>query len=1099
MRNAMLERRSTLCWITLGLLDRLVKSEVDKELDHDSDHFPISTILNLSAKKQDKEPKRNWKRLDEKKLCEALRQTLPQLQRPKTKTALDQYTTMIVDAIDKAVEKVLSRTRPSPKAREGWNDECTWVLAESKRLRRAHCRDHTEDSWEAYRAARNRKTRTIRKALQTAHREKVAAASDSLEALWRVAKWARGRETLSPSVTPSLRCPQTRTEVTEASEKAEVFRRTFFPRPPAADLENMQDAQYAGQISLPPITEKEILEAIKSTSPLKAPGPDGLPNLVLQATADVIVGHLTGVFNQSLHIGYCPAHFRSSTTVVLRKPGKDNYTLPKAYRPIVLLNTIGKIMDAVMARRLSYLVETYHVLPDTHIGGRRMRSTEHALHLIIERIYKAWNTGRGKVASLLLLDVTGAFDNVSHERLLHNLRTRRVDERTVLWIASFLSERRTRITMDDFTSDEYAINTGIPQGSPLSPMLYIFYNAGLLERLDQDTTATGYIDDAAILACGNTTSETCEKLKLALEKAQQWASTHASKFAPDKFQLTHFTRSRTRVDIEKEIETEWGNIVPNTTCKYLGVVMDQKLVWKSHIEEIRRKVSKSVNALASLGSATWGIRMPDMRKIYRGVVVPQMMYACSIWSNSRGNGTPYTGKTLQTLRSLQARGARAICGAFRATSSAALDVEAHLLPVVQQIEKQNTHTLIRITSCQAVPGLGNITGAGPSGNSRMPAYTSPMRNVHRLYKDKNPTNVHPIETIPPFVAPPWWRGPATHIEQETGARSTHDREIRKEGICLYTDGSCIGGHVGAAAVYPEKRQMRNAYMGTDATSTVYAAELQGINLALTMAAVEVDGSAFKRHITIFADNQAAIRSLTRPEGRSGAYILKQIAARVESLQEKGHVVIVRWIPSHEGIEGNEAADIAAKEATGWRGGPASGSRADPPPKLYTLQATLKMWSRKVADKMWETSWQQETKGRTTFRHTPAPSKKVLQLHEGLTKRQSAILVQLRTEKIGLRDFLFRRKVPDILDPMCTCQEGRQTVRHILLTCRKLRDIRRLELGHLPEGNDLRAQQAQSSHRSHQVHRTHADPRAGQDRGGVDEAEHWGETVGRWMP
>ena len=315
---------------------------------------------------------------------------------------------------------------------------------------------------------------------------------------------------------------------------------------------------------------------------------------------------------------------------------------------------------------------------------------------------------------------------------------------------------------------------------------------------------------------------------------QHWASTHASKFAPDKFQLTHFTRSRTRFDTEKEIETEWGNILPSTTCKYLG------------------------------------------------------------------------------------------------------------------------------------------------------------------------------------------------------------------------------GHVGAAAVYPEKRQMRNAYMGTDATSTVYVAELEGINLALTMADVEVDAGASRRRINIFVDNQAAIRSLTRPESRSGAYILKQIAARVESLQEKGHIVVVRWIPSHEGIEGNGAADIAAKEATGWREGPASGSRADPPPKLYALQATLKMWSRKEADNMWETSWQHETKGGTTFRHTPAPSKKVLQLHEGLTKRQSAILVQLRTEKIGLRDFLFRRKVPDILDPMCNCQEGRKTVRHILLTCRKLKNVRKQQLGHLPEGNDLRA-------------------------------------------
>jgi hypothetical protein len=167
-------------------------------------------------------------------------------------------------------------------------------------------------------------------------------------------------------------------------------------------------------------------------------------------------------------------------------------------------------------------------------------------------------------------------------------------------------------------------------------------------------------------------------------------------------------------------------------------------------------------------------------------------------------------------------------------------------------------------------------------------------------------------------------------------------------------------------------------------------------------------------------------------------------------------VVVRWIPPHQGIEGHKAADIAAKQATGWREGSTRGPRANLPPELYTPQATFKVWTRKEADRNWHSSWQQETNGRTTFRHTPAPSKKVLQLHEGLTKRQSAILVQLRTEEIGLRDFLFRRKVPDILDPMCDCREGRQTVRHVLLICRKLKDIRRQELGHLPEGNDLRA-------------------------------------------
>jgi hypothetical protein len=432
-----------LCWITVDLLDRLIKSTVDRELDHDSDHFPIITILDMSIKHKNMEPKRNWKKLDEQKLCEALRQTLPQLRRPRTKTALDRYTKGLVEAIDKAIEKVLPKTRKSPKAREGWTNECSRTLADSKVLRRAHGRDHTEESWEAYRAARNTKAQTIKKALRTAHREKIEAASDSPEALWRLTKWARGRETLPPSVTPSIQCSHTKREVTEASEKAEVFRRTFFPRPPVADSRDTHGVQYTGQISQPPITKNEILEAIRSTSPLKAPGLDGLPNRVLQVTADIIVGHLEMIFNQSLRISHRPAHFRSSITVVLRKPDKDDYTTLKAYHPIALLNTMGKIMDAVLARRLSYLVGTYNVLPNTHLGGRKLRSTEHALYLIIERIYKAWNTNRGRVASLLPLDVSGAFDNVSHERLLHNLRTRRVDEKLVRWLASFLSERWT--------------------------------------------------------------------------------------------------------------------------------------------------------------------------------------------------------------------------------------------------------------------------------------------------------------------------------------------------------------------------------------------------------------------------------------------------------------------------------------------------------------------------------------------------------------------------------------------------------------------------------------------------------------------------------
>ncbi|OCK88093.1 uncharacterized protein K441DRAFT_590838 [Cenococcum geophilum 1.58] len=114
----------------------------------------------------------------------------------------------------------------------------------------------------------------------------------------------------------------------------------------------------------------------------------------------------------------------------------------------------------------------------------------------------------------------------------------------------------------------------------------------------------------------------------------------------------------------KHIQTEWGEVKPKATCKYLGLTMDTKLQWKAHIEEIRRKTTKTVNALSCLGGSTWGVGLMDMRGIYEGTALPQMMYTCSIWSNGSTKGKTYTKKTLEALRSVQARAARTICGAW---------------------------------------------------------------------------------------------------------------------------------------------------------------------------------------------------------------------------------------------------------------------------------------------------------------------------------------------------------------------------------------------------------------------------------------------------
>lgn len=103
---------------------------------------------------------------------------------------------------------------------------------------------------------------------------------------------------------------------------------------------------------------------------------------------------------------------------------------------------MGKALEAVIATRLSYLVEAHSLLPQNHVGGRRGRSCEHAIHLLLERIHASWHSG-APVATLLTLDISGAFDNAAHTRLTHNLQKRQVPQNIVNWIANFLRHRTT--------------------------------------------------------------------------------------------------------------------------------------------------------------------------------------------------------------------------------------------------------------------------------------------------------------------------------------------------------------------------------------------------------------------------------------------------------------------------------------------------------------------------------------------------------------------------------------------------------------------------------------------------------------------------------
>ena len=154
------------------------------------------------------------------------------------------------------------------------------------------------------------------------------------------------------------------------------------------------------------------------------------------------------MYQSSLDLGYAPRSWRTAKIVSLKKPGKADYTVPKAYRPISLLPTISRGLEAIIATRLSSLAERYGLLPTNHFGARKQRSCDQALDVLVGRIFGAWRANR--VLSLVTFDVQGAFNGIHPAVLEERLRERGVLELIVKWIRSFCEQRTGNVVVGNY-------------------------------------------------------------------------------------------------------------------------------------------------------------------------------------------------------------------------------------------------------------------------------------------------------------------------------------------------------------------------------------------------------------------------------------------------------------------------------------------------------------------------------------------------------------------------------------------------------------------------------------------------------------------------
>lgn len=160
-----------------------------------------------------------------------------------------------------------------------------------------------------------------------------------------------------------------------------------------------------------PLLKEEIRRALFSSCPHKAPGLDGLPNIVWRELWPVLHAQIHRLLSLSISTGRLPEAWKVAKIIPSRKGDKRDYTKAASYRPISLLSSLGRSLELVIAERISFIAETKGRLPHNHFGGRKQRSTVHALTYLQEHIYNAW---RGKkTLSLVTFDVKGAYNNVA--------------------------------------------------------------------------------------------------------------------------------------------------------------------------------------------------------------------------------------------------------------------------------------------------------------------------------------------------------------------------------------------------------------------------------------------------------------------------------------------------------------------------------------------------------------------------------------------------------------------------------------------------------------------------------------------------------------
>ena len=386
-----------------------------------------------------------------------------------------------------------------------------------------------------------------------------------------------------------------------------------------------------------------ICDILKSMDPKKSKDMDGISLDLLKSIDTSVCKPLAHIFNLSLKTGVFPDKLKVSRVVPIFKAGDKK--LCDNYRPISLVSTIAKILEKIVAVKLTNYLEVNKLLYIYQFGFQKKLSTEHNLLHLTNYVSNALNKDDFCVG--IFLDLKKAFDVVPHKILLKKLKKLGIKNNALDWFQSYLSNRSQCVDINGQISSPRTINISVMQGSVLGPLLFLCFINDL--HCASELFTLLFADDTCCLASGKNLKDLIKYCNIEMQKIANWFSANQLAVNVSKCKFLVFHNKGKRLNFEGETivynlneignDDIHSNIIPlerihndaqdvaSQTYKYLGILLDENLTFNYHVDFICKKLSK---ALFCLRRAKSVLNKKALLILYHSTFHSHLLYCSNI-------------------------------------------------------------------------------------------------------------------------------------------------------------------------------------------------------------------------------------------------------------------------------------------------------------------------------------------------------------------------------------------------------------------------------------------------------------------------------------